>query len=664
MRRKSTSMEKDEPDWDYSYNVPTARDWAEAVEAFNPLAFNDSIERERSSSLREEEPRRNAKQAVTSSRKMSHLELLCANHECAIQQEPDSLYYQTITSERIKRRPEPRNHHREQTILPPGASMISRTLPRDTVETKVRTKPTSKRKEPRVASESARAPLSGDVSEVPLPEIIIPRNESPPNVMSSMPPRKTMENNVRTKSKSTSKQQRVSKVIPERVSSHASDVTEGPVPEIAFRREGTSPSVGCRMPSLSLGSLMESQSNVATKSTSPTSVQNIVDELTDLQDQLDALRMIQPTISREPTINRQALLGTTVADEDTKSNADVSDDLSEARGELVDDFPKLQQDFVHKFPGGDEELIQNFPNLDEELIDGVPFLAFGSERDAPEAIQSPFFALVDALHKRESPRTEEAFADPGVRLRRFGSEKDTPHTSISITIEKVPEESSTEPTRKEPEIPTKTKSKVSSLRDAPGDLPGQDHAAVQEPELLKKIQAKSRPSTGRDSPEVPSRRKTKSKSPSSSKSSGDTPPKKSFSIRGALASVRGKSSFVPPAIVEVPAQTKSVRFSEKLVTSVQYRPKTLPHEIEDLYFSQEELIELERDRQERVYEEQFEIVAGDNKNEVAVTYPVRRVDATQTPPPVVVELSPPDLVDISGSWSEGSEDVLLQVFEI
>ena len=85
---------------------------------------------------------------------------------------------------------------------------------------------------------------------------------------------------------------------------------------------------------------------------------------------------------------------------------------------------------------------------------------------------------------------------------------------------------------------------------------------------------------------------------------------------------------------------------------------TLPEEMDLLYFSKEELDELEQDRDERIYEEQFEVVTGRDSKDVAVTYPVRRIER---PPhhlskshPLQPPVSPPGLLDISGSWSSST----------
>jgi hypothetical protein len=71
-----------------------------------------------------------------------------------------------------------------------------------------------------------------------------------------------------------------------------------------------------------------------------------------------------------------------------------------------------------------------------------------------------------------------------------------------------------------------------------------------------------------------------------------------------------------------------------------HRPTTLPEENEQLYFTKKELQELEQDRSEQIYEEQFEVIHKKG-NEVAVTFPVRRVEF------------PPQLMDISSSWDSG-----------
>jgi hypothetical protein len=102
----------------------------------------------------------------------------------------------------------------------------------------------------------------------------------------------------------------------------------------------------------------------------------------------------------------------------------------------------------------------------------------------------------------------------------------------------------------------------------------------------------------------------------------------------------------PPPPPHKPPPRKSVRFAKELVTHIMRRPATLPEENVQLYFGKEELQELERDRMEQIYGEQFEIVHQEGK-QVQVTFPGRPFEF------------PPELTDISSSWD--SQDCLMEI---
>lgn len=59
---------------------------------------------------------------------------------------------------------------------------------------------------------------------------------------------------------------------------------------------------------------------------------------------------------------------------------------------------------------------------------------------------------------------------------------------------------------------------------------------------------------------------------------------------------------------------KSVQFSHPLIESLNYRPKTLPEEMDRLYFQEDELLDWEEDR-ERTSNERFEVVLKDDDQE-------------------------------------------------
>jgi len=566
------SFDKDEPDWDYSYDPSgMQRDLSRNSSIESPWdgGFNSIVAppSQQSSIL--------SNSNKISTTQLSRLEILCSNHDCGIQQEPDSLYYQAASKERPKKRPQPTAKHRGQ-----------------------------------------RAP---DIPSV----VVSERHKRDKNHI-----RKTMEQNL--------------------VHSAIKNSPLLPPSEIVFeRQEETSPPPGCSMPALSSYFASTQFPSVVTyhgrgnvkdrNRTSPTSVHDIVTELTDLQDQLDALRMTKPSISREA---------------------------------LVDAAVKART----------EELVE-FPELDEELMDGVPFQAYDPQREAPDSTKPSFEEFVSALHKHEPPEMEESFVDEGVRMRIFHEEESqSPDSSFSITIQEVPaspprkpkakktksmfSRGTPEPPRKEDRKLTstrkskKTKAKPSSSREEP-TTPRKEEATRDEPEALKEQEARS-PVPDFSKTKLPMSRSSPTFAPESP-TKNKRPLSNSFSIRSAIASVRRPKT--PTVIEEETERRKSVRFSKKLVSSLHYRPKTLPHEMDDLYFSKEELEELERDRDERIYEEQFEVVAGHDFKEVAVTYPVRRVEldlprpVVVDPPtrPLVVDPPAPELADISGSWSSSSE---------
>jgi hypothetical protein len=459
----------------------------------------------------------------------------------------------------------------------------------------------------------------------------------------------------------------------EKVDEINTDVSTASVPVNAFRREdervptltrkAAPTSIGTYFSSDKVASVIKAIQRDNDQSPS-TSVDDVLDELSELQVQLDSLRLTQ-------SVTRDVLL-------DATKLADTASELLE--------FP---------------------PEENEQMIDGLPFQAFESKRDAPvEAKATAFSKLIDVLAQHECRALEEVFVDKGVRVRQFGSEGDGPGTldsSFSIVIHDDDEEeedddpspkllkpqtkgfcrksrmkmSKSDPLETSSLQKEKSKSlKLSSTRDAAAD-------ATSKPTVVDKFQPLT---SSREGPEPPrpllkseswsptplypkSRRETRS---SSATIQISDPPRKYFSIRGALDSFvrRSKatsSSSSSSSSTQVSRSTKSVRFAKKLVTSVHYRPMTLPEEIDLLYFSTEELEELERDRDERIYEEQFEIVTGRDYKDVAVTYPVRRIELPTRPnPPAVKEpsISPPGLLDISDSWSSNSEKEQPEVYEV
>lgn len=623
-----SSVERDEPDWDYAYDPSTtaknhsSSTWSVWDDGSNSIVAPPSLQTPFASSKHDETftrvgsrrdslsrqssvpllapPKTDAgrgsrrdslsRQASLSSitqqkattRKLTSLEILCANHQCALQQEPQQTYYQSIPIASEKRTPEPpKAPHRRVTKKAPSKTSerkrrddnhIRRAMERNLVDSAMKKSPVS------------AITFKPQEEKEPPPACAMPsffNTTAPPPPPPSPPPEVPTVVTTRNKRK--------------------------------VKREGTN----------TVTHPPRHTNNNDKERTSPTSVDDIVGELTDLQEQLDALRTTQPTISREA---------------------------------LMDAAVKAQT----------EELVQ-LPKLDEQLVDGLPFQAADAQEEASENTAAHTFAdFVNALHRHVPPVLEESFVDEGVRMRHFDSDEEAtgPKSSIRITIaelESSPESSPPRNLKSKSEASAKDDSKERSLssdRDAPESL----QLPKQGPKLW--------------SPPVPgfSKKKSKSRSSCSTSTTSDSFPQKNksagFSFRSALASMRKPKTVTVSKETIATSRTgqpgKSVRFSKKLVTSMHYRPKTLPHEQKDLYFSQEELDELERDREQRIYEEQFEVVAGPELD-VAVTYPARRAGEKQQSSARDSfdgrEPLAPELVDTSGSWSS-SEAEGAHVFEI
>jgi hypothetical protein len=457
------------------------------------------------------------------------------------------------------------------------------------------------------------------------------------------------------------------------------NVSTAPLPVIAFRREDERrPTPGCTALPSSIGTYFSSKQVASVikaiqqdDDQSPsTSVDDVLDELSELQVQLDTLRLTH-------SVTRDVLL-------DASKRADT-----------------------------DSELLEFPPEENEEMMGGLPFQAFESKRDAPnEARATAFSKLVDVLAQHESPSLEEAFVDKGVRVRQFGSEGDgpgTPDSSFSIVIhDDVDDEyddgegDDSSPTLLKPQTKgSRRKSRIKMSKSYPTEISSlqkqksksltlsltRDVAAdaTSQPAEVDKFQPLMSPREGPEplppllesepwSPTPPYPKSRREMRSSSASIQVAEPPRKYFSsIRGALDSFVRRSKATPHS-TQVSPGTKSVRFSKKLVASVHYRPMTLPEEMDLLYFSKEELEELERDRDERIYEEQFEVVTGRDHKDVAVTYPVRRIERPTRLDPVVEEptisppvsppVSPPGLLDISSSWSSSSEKEQPEGYEV
>lgn len=579
-------MDKDGPDWDYAYAPPTsiARDRSAVERDRSSISGGTPWDYTYNNGSIVAPPSEQQSQSTTkptSTRQMSRLEMLCANHECSIAQEPESLYYRTISTGRAKRRPvSQQQKQQQQKNLPPhrgraresstaAASTISRrrshernriklTIEQNLVES------AELRKQQDSTHLSNRSPISGITFERQKEKAPPPRCQLPSlgPYFAQVPSTVVVTTPLSTTSTSSSS------TIDRKTTTERKTTTDRRVTTPPISNDTTAAA---------------HRSTRSEERISPTSVNDIFAELTDLQDQLDALRMTKVGISKTA---------------------------------LVDAAAKSQQ----------EELVE-LPKLDEELVDGVPFQAFESQRDVPDSpgnnkSAQTFSDLITKLNQHQPPVVEEAFVDPGVRVRKFDSEEqqDTRESSFSITM----------PPPRPHSRRNKTRVKIkSSTREAPSASSSSEREGPEAP-------PKQVPSPRSHSVHNLLGKKKKLAKSRSSSTSSQTPPSPrskllkadSFSLRKAIASVRGKS--VPSSVLvteatraseeEVPT-VKSVRFSKKLISSLHYRPKTLPHEVADLYFTPEELEQLERDREERLYEEQFEVVAGKGFGEVAVTYP-------------------------------------------
>jgi hypothetical protein len=80
----------------------------------------------------------------------------------------------------------------------------------------------------------------------------------------------------------------------------------------------------------------------------------------------------------------------------------------------------------------------------------------------------------------------------------------------------------------------------------------------------------------------------------------------------------------------VPEESRCVvHFAHPLVTAVKQRPKTLPEEVSELFFDQDELIMLHEEREAQIFEEQVECIAmpseSNDELSISVSFPITRV---------------------------------------
>jgi len=662
-------IDSHEEDWDFSYTPPTSI--VRNRSSLEPPLDNDSIMFSVQDMSTSSSPARTIARKTT--RPLSHLGILCASPNCAVKPEPESLYYQTIDIDRPRRRPEP-PRHRGATKVKSGTEVTRserkardtnhtrRPLEQDLIESTIKPKQQEEKVKPLENHNSnGDIPISAISFQRQVEERVPASCAGLPSFVATKPREyETKKRKPPSKHAATNQEEKVDEIN--------TDVSTAPIPVNACRREdervptltrkAVPSSIGTYFSSDKVASVVKAIQRDNEQSPS-TSVDDVLDELSELQVQLDSLRLTQ-------SVTRDVLL-------DATKLADTASELLE--------FP---------------------PEENEQMMDGLPFQAFESKRDAPdEAKATAFSKLVDVLAQHEDRALEEAFVDKGVRIRQFGCEGDGPGTldsSFSIVIHDDDEEEDDDssPTPLKPQTKgfcrkpgmkmsksdsTETSSlqkqkskssKLSSTRDVAAD-------ATSEPAVVDKFQPLTSPREGPEPPPPLLKSESWSPAPLYPKSRRETrssfatiqnsdPPRKYFSIRGALDSfVRRSKATSSSSSTQVSSSTKSVRFAKKLVTSVHYRPMTLPEDIDLLYFSTEELEELERDRDERIYEEQFEIVTGRDYKDVAVTYPVRRIELpTRRNPPAVEEptISPPGLLDISDSWSSNSEKEQPEGYEV
>lgn len=780
---------RDEPDWDYSFGaVPSS---IERDRSSTLYYNNDSIVAPPRHSLQSSEyatvnrARRNPTQARTTTRQLTSLEVLCASHDCSIAQEPESLYYRTITNGRTPNsRPRPgggaikRQKQRRPSTPPTSPVAQHRTMPRHEEQTT----PTNIRRirqetnhikiameeslvssglSKRVRSSSGRRKSSfqeHNDTGLPFSEITIQRQDEQSELTScaalgpSSPRQEKSSKNLLDQAESHKTKSSKSEKKSKREKHKDGDI---PVPVIVIERQDND-LPGCRLPSFSIprvniprvesmqpsvvDDLLLEESSLSgdddddddivekAAASSPNQDETADDPILETKPPASDSFIIQdeeslplgcqmpsfssplerrssPPSDSVPTTHMTSSMSNDDR-EDGTSPMNTSASTNEIVGELLDlqdqldalrmTTPGLSKEALvdAAFKAKHEELV-DFPHLDEELIDGLSFQAFESQRDAPTTTTSAandkssvFSAFVNALHQNKVPVMEESFIDEGVRVRRFdaeaGNSPTTPDSSFSISIQQVdatPEKAKKSKTTRSSR--DEQESRSTSGRDAPEPTSPSEAVVVKKKQGSKKKRTKSKsPLVSPESPTTLKTSKSRVVPDSPRQRRGGLSKANSFSIRRTLASVRAKPSTTRSLDDDDEemniAPTKSVRFSKKLVTSVHHRPKTLPHEMEALYFSTEELEELERDREERIYEEQFECVAGQDDRFVSVTYPVRRVEnapppsesdyAEQLPPPSQsvhprrrrnnveeLEPSPPELVDVSGSWSSASE---------
>jgi len=94
-----------------------------------------------------------------------------------------------------------------------------------------------------------------------------------------------------------------------------------------------------------------------------------------------------------------------------------------------------------------------------------------------------------------------------------------------------------------------------------------------------------------------------------------------------LESLKRFSTLSSPII---PEESRCVvHFAHPLVTAVKQRPKTLPEEVSELFFDQDELIMLHEEREAQIFEEQVECIAmpseSNDELSISVSFPITRV---------------------------------------
>jgi hypothetical protein len=74
---------------------------------------------------------------------------------------------------------------------------------------------------------------------------------------------------------------------------------------------------------------------------------------------------------------------------------------------------------------------------------------------------------------------------------------------------------------------------------------------------------------------------------------------------------------------------KRVQFAYPLISSTKYRPRTKPEEIDDLFFSEDDLLDWEEDR-EKTPPDRFEVIINEDEEHVIASSDCRSISSHDT----------------------------------